>query len=419
MTSTYYTSLTGMLAASYGLQNTSHNVANMQSPGFKRSDVFYSSLGDEKNNNHLGSGVAVAGAVTNFRPGSYLGTGNPTDFAISGQGFFMIRLKNGELMYTRNGEFNFNSDGILVDRRSGGFVQGYNERGSLVPIKQNAAKTLVGKPTRYVDLAGDFILVKKEEDNTSNSDPIKSNYKPIQFTVDTIFDAQGKGHQITLEFKPRGVVKNQLNNEDGLEWELNGVSYEGAELSFLPQTLRFSALDQGAPTAGFNAIDLKLPNNQLITFNFGNYLSDEDKSVRLNEAGVLKAATNITVHQQDGSIEGNLIGLSFDENGQISWQYDNDQTTKGIYIALAQFDDLEHNLIPADNNLFRAKTEQGRQIGRANKEGFGNLQPGKIETSNVDSTTEFANIIVLQRMFQACSQIMEMDKQLLEELHRK
>ncbi len=79
MTNTYYTSLSGMIAASYGLQNTSNNVANMQSPGFKRNDVFYSSLGNGTGEEGLGAGVCVGGNKTNFSDGNYLETNNPSD----------------------------------------------------------------------------------------------------------------------------------------------------------------------------------------------------------------------------------------------------------------------------------------------------------------------------------------------------
>lgn len=82
------------------------------------------------------------------------------------------------------------------------------------------------------------------------------------------------------------------------------------------------------------------------------------------------------------------------------------------------FDDLEHTLVQAHDNLFRAKQTDGRKIGRPNQQGFGTIQPKKLESSNVDSTMEFGNIVVLQRMFQACSQIMDIDKQLLEELFK-
>ena len=416
--SIYYTSLTGMFAASYGLQNASNNLANMNSPGFKRKDVFYSSLGNSKNQANLGQGVRIGGSVTNFTAGHYLETGNPTDLAIIGQGFFIVKLKNSELVYTRDGEFIFNQEGLLTDKHSGGLVQGYNEQGNLVPIQQFGPKTHVGKPTRFVELAGEFILNEKEQDNT-DPDPQKSNYESIKFTINTIFDAKGKEHPLELEFKPQGSLLNQQKKWDALEWELIHVNYDGVEINIAPQSLKFSDQLNGAPLEGNNFINLNLPNKQLITLKFGDYMTDQDKSVRLNKADTTKSNTQIKIHKQDGYGEGKPLHFSFDENGQINYHYDNGQVITGLYLALAKFDDLEHDLIPTKDNLFRSKNPERQRLGRANEEGLGSLEAKKIESSNVDSTTEFANIVVLQRMFQACSQIMEIDKQLLEELYKK
>ncbi|PJE10989.1 flagellar hook-basal body complex protein [Legionella sp.] len=451
MSNTYYTSLTGILAASYGLQNTSHNITNLQSPGFKRSDVFYSSLGGEKNQDHLGSGVTIAGTSTNFSAGNYLGTNNPTDLAVIGEGFFMVRLKNGELLYTRNGEFYFNEQDLLVDRHSGGLVQGYSEDGALVPVRKFVNKTHAGKATRTLDLAGEFIPQKKQGPVTNTNEPFKSDYENIQFTMANIFDEQGKEHSIKLEFKPIGPMNNPSNNSntssanpntpsipnpdsstiskntrDGFVWELSQVSYDGVFLDFIPQTLKFDESTL-AGAEGHDKFNLQLPNNQLISFNIGNYLTDADKSIRLKKEDKTNSfpttttttTATITISKQDGYKAGKQINFSFDENGQISYQYDNEQSILGVYIALAKFDDPEHSLVAVSDNSFRAKGDQGLQIGRANKDGFGSMQAQKIESSNVDSTTEFANIVVLQRMFQACSQIMEIDKQLLEELYKK
>ena len=190
MSSTYYTSLSGMMAASVGLQNTSNNITNMQSPGFKRSDVFYSSLNNGGGQNGLGSGVTVGGHSTNFSAGTYLPTGNPSDLAIVGDGFFIIKLKNNELLYTRDGEFAFNPDGLLIDKHSGGQVQGYDEKGALVSIHQYGSKTNPGKATHAMDLTGELIIVEKEKDpNTpENPDPFKSKYEPIRFSVMNVFD---------------------------------------------------------------------------------------------------------------------------------------------------------------------------------------------------------------------------------------
>ena len=164
----------------------------------------------------------------------------------------------------------------------------------------------------------------------------------------------------------------------------------------------------------------KLNDTQAVTLNFGDYMSDKDSSVRLYKKNTADhTATAIDVKKHDGYGEGKQIGFSFDDNGQLAYNYDNGQSEDGEHVALAMFDDLEHTLIQADDNLFRAKSTNGRKIGRANKDSFGSIQPKKIESSNVDSTMEFGNIVVLQRMFQACSQIMDIDKQLLEELSQK
>jgi flagellar hook protein FlgE len=149
-------------------------------------------------------------------------------------------------------------------------------------------------------------------------------------------------------------------------------------------------------------------------------MNDKNASVRLYKKNTADhTGTTIEVMQQDGYSEGKQMGVSFDDNGQILYQYDNGQSEAGIRLGLALFDDMEHTLVQTMDNLFRAKDTHGRHLGHPNQKGFGTIQSNTVESSNVDSTMEFGNIVVLQRMFQACSQIMEMDKQLLDELMRK
>ncbi|MBA2655984.1 MAG: flagellar hook-basal body complex protein [Tatlockia sp.] len=420
MTNCYYTSLSGMLAASFGLQNTSHNVANMQSPGFKRNDVLYSSLGDNK---ALGCGVKVSGIGTNFSAGNYVPTSSASDLAIVGEGFFIVRLKNGELVYTRDGEFGFNEEGQLTDKHSGGVVQGYNAKGDLTPIKQFGPQIRIGKATSIVDLAGQFVLKTKTPDVPSSNPNEKPTieYENLKFTLPDIFDAKGKKHSIEIELQP---VKPDVDQETqlGLTWKLIGLSYDGIPSDInTEQTIVFMTNSNGSLYEGQNYFDLHLPLNQSLRLNFGLYMNDQDKSVRLNlgQDKQIQAPSSLKIIKQDGYEEGNLVGFSFDEYGQISYSYDNKQTIEGIHIALAKFDDIEHTLVQTRDNLFRAKHNQGRHVGQANKKGFGTIKVNNLESANVDSTTEFANIVVLQRMFQACSQIMDIDKQLLEELFNK
>ena len=422
MTSTYYTSLSGMIAASYGLQNTSNNVANMQSPGFKRKDVFYASLGNGGGQDSLGSGVSVGGHSTNYSAGNYIDSGNPSDLAIVGNGFFIVKLKNGELLYTRDGEFRFNTDGMLIDKHSGGLVQGYDPKGSLTSIHQFGPKTNPGKATHSLDVSGEFIITElADSTEPKDPDPLKSKFERIKFKVASIFDAQGKEHTVNLEFEAPSTPGTGTNIYDRLNWNLIAASCDDAEINFDSQSLEFESDSGGAAKKdnNKNTIKLTLNNDQLVTLNFGDYTSGTS-SVRLWKKDTIDHVNNvIDVKKHDGYGEGKQIEFSFDDNGQIAYNYDNGQSEEGIHVALALFDDMEHSLVAAHDNLFRAKNTHDRHIGRPNQQGFGTLQPKKLESSNVDSTTEFANIVVLQRMFQACSQIMDIDKQLLEELYKK
>lgn len=421
MSNTFYTSLTGLFAASYGLQNTSNNVANMQNPGFKRKDLLYGSIGNGASVDSLGAGVRISGSSINFSAGHYLETSNTSDLAIVGQGFFIIRLKNNELLYTRNGEFRFNTDGLLEDPHNYGLVQGYNAQGHLVAIQQSGPKTVPGKATHYVDLTGEFVLIEKKQDDSPqppDPNPIKSKYENIHFTVDNLFDKNGKEHQITLEFTAKETVTTQ-DFLEGLEWELVKARCDQTDLMIEPQSIKFSSQSDGSAEEGANSIRLKLNDDQLVTLKWGDYMQDKDKSVRLNKQDTTHANTVINTYQHDGYGEGTQISFAFDDNGQILYQYDNGQSSEGLVIALAKFDDMEHDLQQTNEHFFRAINEQAQQIGQANKDGFGSIQSQKLESSNVDSTTEFANIVLLQRLFQSCSQLIEIDKQLLEELcHR-
>jgi flagellar hook protein FlgE len=418
MSNTYYTSLSGMMAASYGLRNTSNNVANMQSTGYKRTDVFYSSLGNGAGQHGLGSGVCVAGESINFSSGNYQETGSPSDLAVVGNGFFIVKLVNGELLYTRNGQFGFNNDGLLIDKHSGGLVQGYDHRGGLAPISQFGPKISSGKATHCIQLKGEFIL--SEVDTNSNDsippdpDTNKSKYLPIEFSV-SIFDDQGKSHKVTLVFES----PHKIEGDSNLQWRLIKANCnDGTNINFNEQEIHFSSDLDGTAEAEANSINLTMNNNQKIKINFGSFTDDVDHSVRLNKKNMSPSPRPIEEVKQDGFGFGKQIEFGFDDNGRISYKYSNGQSEEGIHVALALFDDLENTLITAHDNLFRAKNTSSLRIGKPNQENFGTLQPKKLESSNVDSTTEFANIVVLQRMFQACSQIMDIDKQLLEELYQ-
>lgn len=109
-------------------ENLSANAANASTPGYKFRDVISSAMPDVMMNHLAGGqrmdqfqelgnftpGTAVVDSVTNFSDGALQNTGNPTDFAVLGDGFFSVQGPGGQNYYTRNGQFTTDDTGQLI-----------------------------------------------------------------------------------------------------------------------------------------------------------------------------------------------------------------------------------------------------------------------------------------------------------------
>lgn len=130
-----FTSATGMNVQTTAIDNTSNNIANVNTNGFKKGQADFQDLiyvnqrvpGSDAAQGlqvptglQVGSGARLAGITKVFTPGSLVNTQNPLDVAIEGDGFFQVTLPSGELRYTRDGALRLNSQGNLVT--SDGFL---------------------------------------------------------------------------------------------------------------------------------------------------------------------------------------------------------------------------------------------------------------------------------------------------------
>lgn len=115
----FYTSLTGLNAASKELSVTANNIANSGTSSFKRSDadfgdIFASSPGQIATS-VVGLGVALKDVTQEFSQGSIEFSANSLDLAITGDGFFPLSAQDGSLVYTRNGSFMLDQNSRVVD----------------------------------------------------------------------------------------------------------------------------------------------------------------------------------------------------------------------------------------------------------------------------------------------------------------
>ena len=124
-----YTAASGMTAQQANIDNVAHNLANVNTTGFKKSRVEFEDLvyqqmkapgtptsqeSEAPTGLEAGLGNRVVASARNFTTGNLRNTSNPLDLAIEGQGFFQLTLPGGETGYTRAGAFHVSGQGQIV-----------------------------------------------------------------------------------------------------------------------------------------------------------------------------------------------------------------------------------------------------------------------------------------------------------------
>jgi len=179
----FYTALTGLKGAQTDISTTSNNIANVGSNGFKKSraefgDIYGSTPLQAKS---VGVGTLTKSITQQFSQGNIATSSNSLDMAISGQGFFALQAGGNaqQTVYTRNGAFNVDDTGFIVDS-NGQFLLGY-------PVDDDGAvsdKTLAG--ANKLQLKSEFGAPRQTENiamgvNLSSGTPV--------LPADNIFDA--------------------------------------------------------------------------------------------------------------------------------------------------------------------------------------------------------------------------------------
>ncbi|MCT8125025.1 flagellar basal-body rod protein FlgG [Alishewanella sp. BS5-314] len=153
MNAALWVSKTGLAAQDMRMTTISNNLANVSTVGFKKDRVVFEDLfyqvqrqpgtqADELNQVpsgiQVGTGVRINGTQKIFTEGTFETTNNQLDVAIAGQGFFQIESPDGEILYTRNGQFQLNAESLIVN--SNGLPLAQN-----LDIPENATKVTIGR----------------------------------------------------------------------------------------------------------------------------------------------------------------------------------------------------------------------------------------------------------------------------------
>lgn len=379
MLQSFFNGLSGLFSFSRGLNTVSNNVSNMNTPGFRGSDSFFRSV----NSQGGGYGTTLAGSDVRLGAGEVRQTGNATDLALNGSGFFVLRDASGEIYYTRAGQFQFNEEGILVDSVTQHEVMSLDAVGNLNTINIAELRTRPAEATTEVNMVGVF--------NTTTTTHTVNNIK--------VFDAGGTSHTLTAVFTRSSIDTLTVTVTDE-----NSTTVGNGTVRYGPDN---------TPLAGFNRLNVSLTVggvSQPIILNFG-----EPGSFSGTYQNPM-TTTSVGARVRDGHAILGLTSLTFDEKGQLKFTYSNGDKEDGVRLALASFID-ESSLIQGTGSLYRASDVAQPDYGYAGEGVLGKVQGGSIELSNVDLTQEFADMMIIQRGYQASSRIMSVANEMVEQLY--
>ncbi len=419
----FFSAISGMQNHMSYMDVVGNNIANVNTVAYKSARVtFQDVLGQTlkgasapqdgrggTNPAQIGLGMRLGGIDSVMSQGSLQSTGKLTDFAIQGDGFFVV--SDGKRnFYTRDGAFDIGVDGGLVNPTTGLRVMGWNAdpsgavdtQSSLTSLNIPFGTRISALPTTDMKMAG----------NLDSGTPTYAAGPPevgVVSTTLTSYDSLGNVHTVKVDFQKSAtantwnvVAKYDDNDADTL---LNNAA------TVTNGTIVFKTNGE---------LDTSIANNGIVSLSLGSLgtgsVDPLDFKIDATKFTQFAGASQTNVSTQDGFPAGALVSFAIASNGEISGIYSNGSNKIIGQLALASFVNAG-GLQRSGQNLWTATSNSGDPItGAPNTNSRGAVSTGTLETSNVDLAEQFTNVIIAQRGFQANSRVITASDQLLQDL---
>ncbi|AVE42972.1 flagellar hook protein FlgE [Providencia stuartii] len=394
--------VSGLNAASAGLDSIGNNIANSATNGFKGATT---SFADMFAGSGVGLGVNVAAVTQNFKDGPITRTDRPTDVAISGNGFFRVRDQNGDIFYSRDGQFIRDKSGNLVNNQGmtvTGYPAGLDENGNVV-VQSGGVPQGLNIPTDMMDAQASDLA--KLTINLNSEDKVKS--KPFDInnpddtgsynfsTTMTAFDSQGNTHEISVYFVKTDDNKWTAYAKDAgdkVAKKLGDMEFDGNGRLNSPTNAVFAFDYQGLNGANNGTLQIDL---------------NKTRQQKVSESSVSAIDVN-------GYPAGEYTNFKVEDNGLIVANYSNQQKRVVGQVALSAFAN-PNGLVSQGGNVWAPSNASGNPMDGVPGVGqFGKLTSGALESSNVDMSQELINMIVMQRNYQSNAQTIKTQDQMLQ-----
>jgi flagellar hook protein FlgE len=386
--------LSGLQANSVALNTIGNNLANLNTTAFKGQttafeDLFYQQIGQSGSGDaiQLGAGTKVSGTSTDFTEGTILpdSNSNSADMALAGNGFFVVQ-QGGVQSLTRAGNFQLSSSGNLITQ-DGQQVMGYpavngvvNQNSSLAPITIPVGLNEGAQATQ------NFSITANLNSNATVGTPYSS---PV-----TIFDSLGQSHQASVSYTKTGTNT----------WSYS-VALPAGDATGVPSnntgTLTFDTSGNlVSPTGSVNNITFPTLADGASDLSFNWNLNNSSGTPTISQ---LASASSNTGGIQDGFTSGVYQSFVVDSSGVITANFSNGRTSTVGQLAVATVANTAGLTASGGNNFMTTAASGLATVGVAGAGGRGTVVDGALEQSNVNISTEFSNLIIAQRAFEANS----------------
>ncbi len=396
MNSSFSIALSALSAHSRAVDVVGNNLANLNTTGFKASnvsffDVVAQSMVSGLGQGQTGFGVNTPSAIRQFSQGAIQTTSGALDAAIQGDGFLVVKDSNGRQLYTRGGNLLVDKAGNLITVK-GQQLQGWTADASGVVNSGSALSGIVvpvgslQRPTATKTFALDMNLNAAAAAGSTFSNSIE------------VFDSLGASHIVTMTLT-KSATANQWDYsisipDDDVTTPATALT---GSLTFGPSGDLATPLPTDTPPrfsiAGLvnGAADLDLDWNMF-----------EGTTPRITQFAQPSA---VSANAQDGAPAAQLMRVSLGDGGAIFAQFSDGRQVVVGQLAMAAIRNPESLVAVGDNAYEVSSTTAAPAIGLPGTGGRGTIIGGAIESSTVDLAREFTNLIIFQRGYQASTRV--------------
>lgn len=381
-----YVGLSGLNAYSRGLQQVSGNVSNLNSTGYKATDVSFTNVVAGGSGGGLslagsaprdGGGVELGTVQRNFGQGELRQTQRDLDLAVDGSGFLVL-LRGDQVFYTRTGSFEVNKDGFIVLAGTDYRLAALDGSGKAVALSIENSRSSVPEKTTKIVFADNL-------SSTATSHGISDI---------SVYDASGVQHKWSVQFtKAADAAPGQ--------WTVTVTDDKAKTIG--SQLLKFNAgvIDPATSKLVFSDTD----NGLEVTLDFSSNVT----SYSSGQVSTLRAPT------VDGQSLGTLSGVTVNADGEIELAYSNQEKKSLGAVALADFRDRQA-LVDRGGGLLADNGGAGAELFTSASQRVGQIVSRRLEASNVDLAKQFGDLITIQRGYQASSQIISVANDMIQQL---